>query len=118
MHRIRDGRLRRLGSLAGLMVIAALAVVSTTSASVDVGNSGGSSRGLTNDERKVTICHAVKGEGETKNGYNIISVDKDSINPGHAQHNEEGKTDIIPAFPAANTTGRHGPLSAVRVTPV
>jgi hypothetical protein len=41
MHRIRDGRLRRLGVLAGLM-ITALAVVSATSASADVGNSDSS----------------------------------------------------------------------------
>ena len=41
------------------------------------------------DEHRVTICHDVEGNGNTGNGYNIETVDKDSIasNPnGHDTH--------------------------------
>ena len=56
-----------------------------------------------NPDHKVTICHAVNGEGETKNGYNIITVDVASIlKEGHDEHSKtkDGVThyDIIPAF--------------------
>jgi len=52
-----------------------------------------------NPDHKVTICHAVSGLGETKNGYNIITVDVASIfTKGHDQHVHKGRSDIIPAF--------------------
>ena len=104
MRFTQDGRLRRLVLTTSLVVIAALAIAGATSARVDVGSSGTASAfaGLTNDEHKVTICHAVNGQGETKNGYNIITVDKDSIATGHATESVDGKTDIIPAFAAGS----------------
>ena len=104
MRFTQDGRLRRLALTTSLVVITALAIAGATSARVDVGSSGTASAfaGLTNDEHKVTICHAVNGQGETKNGYNIITVDKDSIATGHATESVDGKTDIIPAFAAGS----------------
>ena len=88
MHRIRDGRLRRLGVLAGLMVVAALAVVSTTSASVDVGNSGSSVVVNTSDAEKgkVFVCKYVGTPGvdeRLQTGDNPISVSVNAI-PGGA----------------------------------
>lgn len=59
-------------------------------------------------DHKVTICHKVEGQGNTHNGYDIETVDKDSIANvdgsinGHGLH--EG--DIIPAFPAGSS-GSH-----------
>jgi len=104
MRFTHDGRLRRLVLVTSLGVLAALAIAGATSARVDVGSSGTASAfaGLTNDEHKVTICHAVTGQGETKNGYNIITVDKDSIATGHANESVDGRTDIIPAFAAGS----------------
>ena len=55
------------------------------------------------DDHQVTICHKVEGNGNTGNGYNLETVDKDSIssNPnGHDSHD-----DIIPAFDAGFTVG-------------
>lgn len=50
-----------------------------------------------NDEHKVWVCHKVQGEGELKNGYNLIEVDLNSTNgPDHLQH--EG--DIIDVDPS------------------
>jgi hypothetical protein len=52
-----------------------------------------------NPEHKVTICHAVSGQGELKNGYNEITVDVASIfKHGHDEHLHEGRTDVIPPF--------------------
>jgi hypothetical protein len=56
------------------------------------------------NDHRVTICHKVEGLGNTGNGYNIITVDKDSISTlpnGHDTH--EG--DIIPAFAAGFVVG-------------
>jgi uncharacterized repeat protein (TIGR01451 family) len=86
MHRIRDGRLRRLGVLAGPMVIAALAVVSATSASVDVGNSGSSVVVTTSGAEKVFVCKYVGTPGvneRLQTGDNPISVSVNAI-PGGA----------------------------------
>lgn len=83
MHRIRDGRLRRLGVLAGLMVITALAVVSATSASVDVGNSGSSVVfRATDNAGKVFVCKYVGTPGvdeRLQTGDNPIDVSINSI---------------------------------------
>lgn len=48
-----------------------------------------------------TICHHVEGNGETGNGFNIITVSVDSIvkENGHGSHAE----DIIPAFDYTKT---------------
>lgn len=52
-----------------------------------------------NPEHKVTICHAVSGKGELKDGYNQITVDVASIfKQGHDHHIHDGRTDIIPPF--------------------
>ena len=46
----------------------------------------------------VTICHDVNGNGNTGNGYNIITVDASSIvRQGHTSHGG-GLVDIIPPF--------------------
>ena len=80
MHRIRNGRLRRLGVFAALTVIAALAVVSATSASVDVGNSGSSVVVNTSGaEGKVFVCKYVGTPGvdeRLQTGDNPISVSR------------------------------------------
>src|SRR4029079_19021115 len=88
MHRIRNGRLRRLGVFAALMVIAALAVVSATSASVDVGNSGSSVVVTTSGAEKgnVIVCKYVGTPGadeRLQTGDNPISVSVNAI-PGGA----------------------------------
>ena len=62
---------------------------------------------FTSDDHKVTICHAVAADsgGNQHNGYDIISVDKDSIAGGHDGHNNVGgsnRSDIIPSFPAGS----------------
>ena len=62
------------------------------------------------DDHRITICHDVQGNGNTGNGFDIITVDKDSIvnkdgqivPNGHGTH--EG--DAIPAF-AAGSNGSH-----------
>ena len=78
MHRIRNGRLRRLGVFAALTVIAALAVVSATSASVDVGNSGSSVVfRATDNAGKVFVCKYVGTPGvneRLQTGGNPIDV--------------------------------------------
>jgi len=88
MHRIRNGRLRRLGVFAALTVIAALAVVSATSASVDVGNSGSSVVVTTSgaEKGKVFVCKYVGTPGadeRLQTGDNPISVSVNAI-PGGA----------------------------------
>jgi uncharacterized repeat protein (TIGR01451 family) len=88
MHRIRNWRLRRLGVFAALTVIAALAVVSATSASVDVGNSGSSVVVTTSgaEKGKVFVCKYVGTPGadeRLQTGDNPISVSVNAI-PGGA----------------------------------
>ena len=88
MHRIRNGRLRRLGVFAALTVVAALAVVSATSASVDVGNSGSSVVITTSgaEKGKVFVCKYVGTPGadeRLQTGDNPISVSVNAI-PGGA----------------------------------
>ena len=88
MHRIRNGRLRRLGVFAALTVVAALAVVSATSASVDVGNSGSSVVVTTSgaEKGKVFVCKYVGTPGadeRLQTGDNPISVSVNAI-PGGA----------------------------------
>lgn len=59
-------------------------------------------------EHQVLICHHVEGLGNTGNGYNLITVDKDSIANlpnGHDEH----ELDLIPPFAAGATTGPPGP---------
>ncbi len=48
---------------------------------------------------KVWICHVVEGQGELKNGYNLIYVDEAAIqSEGHLNHvSKDGQRDIIPA---------------------
>jgi len=84
MHRIRNGRLRRLGVFAALTVVAALAVVSATSASVDVGNSGSSVVVTTSgaEKGKVFVCKYVGTPGadeRLQTGDNPISVSVNAI---------------------------------------
>ena len=83
MHRIRNGRLRRLGVFAALTVIAALAVVSATSASVDVGNSGSTVVfRATDNAGKVFVCKYVGTPGvneRLQTGDNPIDVSINSI---------------------------------------
>ena len=82
MYRCGIGRLRRLGVFAGLTVVAALAVVSATSASVDVGNSGSSVVVRTSGEGKVFVCKYVGTPGvdeRLQTGDNPISVSVDAI---------------------------------------
>ena len=88
MHRCGNGRLRRLGVFAGLTVVAALAVVSATSASVDVGNSGSSVVVTTSgaEKGKVFVCKYVGTPGadeRLQTGDNPISVSVNAI-PGGA----------------------------------
>lgn len=46
----------------------------------------------------VTLCHDVNGNGNTGNGYNLITVDADSVvKQGHTSHGG-GLVDIIPPF--------------------
>lgn len=56
------------------------------------------------DDHRVTICHDVEGNGNTGNGYNIITVDKDSIANKDGSFNGHGldPNDIIPAFAAGS----------------
>jgi hypothetical protein len=57
-------------------------------------------------DHRITICHDVQGNGNTGNGYDIITVDKDAIvnkdgqivPNGHGTHSGDG----IPAFPAGS----------------
>ena len=82
MHRCGNGRLRRLGVFAGLTVVAALAVVSATSASVDVGNSGSSVVVRASGEGKVFVCKYVGKPGvdeRLQTGNNPISVSVNAI---------------------------------------
>ena len=79
MHRCGNGRLRRLGVFAGLTVVAALAVVSATSASVDVGNSGSSVVVRASGEGKVFVCKYVGKPGvdeRLQTGDNPIDVSR------------------------------------------
>ena len=48
---------------------------------------------------EVWICHVVEGQGELKNGYNLIQVDQAAIeSEGHQNHvSKDGRRDIIPA---------------------
>jgi LPXTG-motif cell wall-anchored protein len=50
-------------------------------------------------EHKVWICHVVEGQGELKNGYNLIEVDVAAVETeGHRNHvSKDGRRDIIPA---------------------
>jgi uncharacterized repeat protein (TIGR01451 family) len=85
MYRCGIGRLRRLGVFAGLTVVAALAVVSATSASVDVGNSGSSVVVRTSGEGKVFVCKYVGTPGvdeRLQTGDNPISVSVNAIPAG------------------------------------
>ena len=82
MHRCGNGRLRRLGVFAGLTMVAALAVVSATSASVDVGNSGSSVVVRASGEGKVFVCKYVGKPGvdeRLQTGNNPISVSVNAI---------------------------------------
>src|SRR4029078_2879368 len=88
MHRIRNGRLRRLGVFAALTVVAALAVVSATSASADVGHSGVAVVVTTSgaEKGKVFVCKYVGTPGadeRLQTGDNPISVSVNAI-PGGA----------------------------------
>jgi uncharacterized repeat protein (TIGR01451 family) len=87
MHRIREGRLRRLGVFACLTVVAALAVVSATSASVDVGNSGSRVVFRAADNLgKVFVCKYVGTPGvdeRLQTGDNPIDVSINSIPDYH-----------------------------------
>ena len=83
MSRCGNGRLRRLGVLAGLTVVAALAVVGATSASVDVGNTGSSVVFRATDNLgKVFVCKYVGTPGvdeRLQTGDNPIDVSINSI---------------------------------------
>ena len=84
MHRIGRGRLRRLGMTAGLVAIAALAVVSATAASVDVGNGGSSGffRVSGAATGKVFVCKYVGTPGvdeRLQTGDNPIDVSVNAI---------------------------------------
>ena len=51
-------------------------------------------------EHKVWVCHVVEGQGELKNGYNLIEVDVAAVETeGHLNHvsNDGLRRDIIPA---------------------
>lgn len=89
-----EGNILRIGAF--------LAVVTAgfISAGIAVG-SGGPPAG---DDHKVTICHKVNGNGNTGNGYNLITVDKDSIANKDGSFNGHGLDleDIIPAFAAGS----------------
>jgi uncharacterized repeat protein (TIGR01451 family) len=84
MHRIGQGRLRRLGTTAGLVAIAALAVVSATAASVDVGDGGsaGVFRVSGAAKGKVFVCKYVGKPGvdeRLQTGDNPIDVSVNAI---------------------------------------
>ena len=54
------------------------------------------------EEHKIWICHGVNGEGENKNGWNLIEVDASAADGegenDHTQHvRKDGEADIIPA---------------------
>ena len=100
MHRCGNGRLRRLGVFAGLTVVAALAVVSATSASVDVGNSGSSVVfRATDDAGKVFVCKYVGTPGvneRLQTGDNPIDV---------SRQRDPGRSGVVGAY-FADAQGR------------
>jgi hypothetical protein len=82
-----------------------LALALGTSVSLALGDDGGDDA----NDSKVTICHAVEGEGNTGGGYSVIDVSKDSIVNGNGQLDPNGHGtdphDIIPAFDAGSGRG-------------
>lgn len=66
---------------------------------------------------KTWICHVVNGEGELKNGYNLIEVDLAATNgPDHYQHvSNDGRHDIIPA-PGGEFSTCGGPVETTTTT--
>ena len=61
------------------------------------------------DNEKVWVCHVVNGQGEFKNGYNLIHVDSSAADGegrnDHTQHEaNDGRRDLIPAPGGANST--------------
>ena len=76
---------------AATLGIAALAATSTGGAGATKPDDDGG--------HKVWICHVVEGQGELKNGYNLIEVDEAAIeSEGHQNHvSKDGRRDIIPA---------------------
>jgi hypothetical protein len=81
----------------GLLAVAAGSTLAL--GSIALGGVAHASKPDSNGNHKVTICHAVSGLGQTKHGYNIITVDVASIFSGaHPTHVHAGRHDIIPAF--------------------
>lgn len=97
---------KRTKRLVQLLVLTAIAVAGFTAAMpgtvgalIETDNPGAS-------HEKVTICHSVEGKGETGFGYNIITVNFNSIADaqsvgGHGDH--EG--DIIPPYTYTDPQG-------------
>jgi hypothetical protein len=93
--------MKRFLSATLLLLVLALG----TSVSLALGDDGGDDA----DDSKVTICHAVEGEGNTGGGYSVVDVSKDSIVNGDGQLDPNGHgthpRDIIPAFDAGSGHG-------------
>ena len=89
--------------LSGILLTLLLAL----GAGVSVAIAGGG--GGADDGSKVTICHAVGGNGNTGSGYSLIDVSKDSIVNGNGQLDPNGHgthpDDIIPAFAQGSGPG-------------
>lgn len=89
-------KLIRHGAAAAALAVMAVAGLAVAGVHPALGGEG--------SDHRVTICHHVEGNGNTGNGFNIETVDKDSIVNvegvlnGHALHT----LDIIPAFPAGS----------------
>jgi uncharacterized repeat protein (TIGR01451 family) len=103
MHRCGIWRLRRLGVLAGLTVVAALAVVSATSASVDVGNTGSSVVVSTSgaEKGKVFVCKYVGTPGvdeRLQTGNNPISVSVNAAGPPGSWFNDAHGRSYVLAY--------------------
>ena len=95
-------RVLKFGSalVAAGALVAGFGVVAGTTASAD---------GKTDEEHKVWICHATSGQGELKNGYNLIEVDDDAV-AAHRAHVEDNKKfgtlhDLIDVDPADKCGG-------------
>jgi hypothetical protein len=94
----------------GYIKVALVALVVTVIFAAGLGAAGVRPALSQTEDHRITICHDVQGNGNTGNGFDIITVDKDSIvnkdgqivPNGHGTH--EG--DAIPAF-AAGSSGSH-----------
>ena len=68
-------------------------------------------------EHKVWVCHVVEGQGELKNGYNLIEVDVAAVETeGHLNHvsNDGLRRDIIPAPYGAAVAVHHAGAAGAR----